>query len=335
MIILKKGRLLRPFLFKLPIYLLHTMNITNWIIRLVIAVVFIGGAILKLYPIEPFELIFVDLGVANWAVAPFMARLLISFEIALGLGILLKFLNKYTLLLTAATLLFFTGYLLFTMLVLGQTENCGCFGSLIDLGPGESILKNIALLALVAWLYLKDKHSTLFASRAMLMGSLIFVASVATPFILNTVDIASSYAKHDNKIGKQFQMELLKGQQFAGAPEVNIMQGRKMICFFSVGCPVCQLAASKISVMQKRFNQQLPIVIIFLGDEKNEPDRKVFFKTSKINNIPFMYLSAQNYFTLAGMRLPSIYFVDQGKIVKHTGYRDFEPEKAEAFLTEK
>jgi len=52
--------------------------------------VFIFSGYTKLYPIEPFEYTFVDLGFINWQIAPFIARILIGLEFFIGILLLLN-----------------------------------------------------------------------------------------------------------------------------------------------------------------------------------------------------------------------------------------------------
>ena len=63
----------------------------NNILRILIGIVFIVSGLAKLYPIEPFEIVFVDLGISNWIAASIIARLVIVFELFLGLSIIFNF----------------------------------------------------------------------------------------------------------------------------------------------------------------------------------------------------------------------------------------------------
>ena len=64
------------------------MRIAVIIIRLAVGLMFIFSGLIKLYPIETFELTFVDLGLVSWSGAPFVARFLISIEILVGVLLL-------------------------------------------------------------------------------------------------------------------------------------------------------------------------------------------------------------------------------------------------------
>ena len=57
--------------------------------------VFIYSGYTKLYPIEPFEFTFVDLGIAGWKSAPFIARFMIGLEFLIGFLLIGSFNRTY------------------------------------------------------------------------------------------------------------------------------------------------------------------------------------------------------------------------------------------------
>ncbi|HEX7415479.1 MAG TPA: MauE/DoxX family redox-associated membrane protein, partial [Bacteroidia bacterium] len=91
-------------MFKLPLL----KKIAFAVICALMGGVFIFSAYTKLYPIEPFEYTFVDLGISNWQMAPFIARLLIAFEFLIGVLLVLNIaLKRFTYKLGIITLLVF------------------------------------------------------------------------------------------------------------------------------------------------------------------------------------------------------------------------------------
>ena len=132
----------------MPFFFMKFLNFFPQSLRVLLGLVFILSGYLKLYPIESFELNFIDLGVGNWYTAPFIARLLIASEFFLGLMLVFnQSLKKFTLKATIALLLFFTAYLGIQIIREGNTGNCGCFGTYLQMTPLESILKNILSFA--------------------------------------------------------------------------------------------------------------------------------------------------------------------------------------------
>ena len=93
-----------------------------------LGLLFIYSGYTKINPIEPFEYTFVDLGIINWTLAPFVARFMIGLEFFIGLMLFFNlYLKKFTVKLTAITLVIFTIYLLVMILREGNNGNCGCF----------------------------------------------------------------------------------------------------------------------------------------------------------------------------------------------------------------
>src|SRR5690554_1640604 len=98
--------------------------------------VFIFSGYTKLYPIEPFEYTFVDIGMAGWQLAPFVARLLIGLEFLIGVLLVFNLhLRKIIYKTGIALLLFFSVYLVLLIFFTGNKGNCGCFGSHLEMTP--------------------------------------------------------------------------------------------------------------------------------------------------------------------------------------------------------
>src|SRR4051812_40927928 len=96
-----------------------------------LGLVFLYSGYTKLEPIEPFEFTFLDLGIASWRMAPFVARFMIGLEFFIGFLLIFSLYSKFTLKLTMASLVMFSLYLVFIIIKEGDKGNCGCFGNAI------------------------------------------------------------------------------------------------------------------------------------------------------------------------------------------------------------
>lgn len=130
-------------------------NIIAWIIRIVIFVLFTVSAVAKMFPLWAFEKQLVDLSICDWCMSHYLARLLIGFELALGIAILFPhLLKKLVIPVTIILLVAFCGHLTIQMIQFGAMNgNCGCFGQLIPMTPLEAFVKNIITIGLLIWLY--------------------------------------------------------------------------------------------------------------------------------------------------------------------------------------
>jgi thiol-disulfide isomerase/thioredoxin len=156
-----------------------------WIIRFLIFALFIVSGIAKMFPIWAFEKQLVDLGVASWCTATYLARAIIALEIALGVAILQSnYIKKLVIPATIALLAAFCVHLSIEMYKHGAMNgNCGCFGQLIPMTPLEAFVKNIITILLLIYLYknVADKPSGMNKFSNLLI---IFLASNLLLFTL-------------------------------------------------------------------------------------------------------------------------------------------------------
>ena len=136
-------------------------NYVAWTIRILVFVLFIVSALAKMFPLWAFEKQLVDLDIASWCQAPYLARLILGVELALGIAILQpNFLKRIVIPATIALLAAFCIHLSIEMVKNGAMNgNCGCFGQLIPMTPLEAFIKNIITIALLVWLYKLTKES--------------------------------------------------------------------------------------------------------------------------------------------------------------------------------
>lgn len=155
----------------------------SWIIRIVVALLFIVSAIAKLYPspyfaISTFEVKqLYTLGFSD-TIAPYFSRILIGIEFALGFLLLNNnFLKRITIPATIGLLLVFIIHLSYvTFLSGGNSGNCGCFGELIPMTPIEAIIKNFIAVGLLVWLFQiskNDQKSNFWILTTITLGSIL------------------------------------------------------------------------------------------------------------------------------------------------------------------
>lgn len=165
--------------------LIKPMNKKNisWIIRIVVALLFIVSAVAKLYPspyfaISTFEVKqLYTLGFSD-TIAPYFSRILIGIEFALGFLLLNNnFLKRITIPATIGLLVVFIIHLSYvTFLSGGNSGNCGCFGELIPMTPIEAIIKNIIAVGLLIWLWKileNDQKSNFWILTTLTLGCIL------------------------------------------------------------------------------------------------------------------------------------------------------------------
>ena len=276
----------------------------NHIIRIVVGLVFLLSGFAKLYPIEPFELIFVDLGVSNWLFAPFIARFIIVFEIFLGLSIVFNvWLKNVIYNLAQGSLIFFTFYLVFLLITQGNDVDCGCFGSFLVLNPIESIIKNVLLIVML--LFVKRRYY----SRGLRWLPILFLGIAFTStFLLNRVGLRNLQG-----------IEVNEKIDFSGLPtqyktneQIDFSKGNKMVAFFSNACSHC-LNASRIfgSIGKEQDVNNLYYVV----GAKTDASLNDFLDKSD-SEFPVIWIMGDEFFKYSGGRLPAIVYIEDGVIKK-------------------
>ncbi len=290
-----------------------------WTLRIIVAILFIVSALAKLskgqlldspyFAISTFEVKqLYPMGFSE-GFAPFFSRTLIGIELALGLLLLQNnWLRKFIVPVTSLLLLVFIGHLSYvTFLSGGNSGNCGCFGELLPMTPIEAIIKNIAAVGLLIYLYKLlpkvAKDGNFWVLTTVLFATILSIYmlapiqppannfEVSTPEDVTndtiqkaTVDTSAAIVSKDS-IKK---VETLKTniKQVTNEPEQHksgytqyfskIDTGRKTLCFFVPGCDHCREAAKELTELKQKDKNFPEISIIFMNEEADLiPD---FFK---------------------------------------------------------
>lgn len=295
-----------------------------------LGITFLFSAYTKLYPIELFEYTIVETGIFSWNSIPFVSRLLIGIEFLLGSLLLLNlyFSKKETLIFTALLLLFFTGYLIILLVKEGNEGNCGCFGDTLKLTPLESIFKNILSLLLVYLLY-KFHTGIKLRFQKWLLAALL-IASLVAPYIFTPINMMVREQSKEETLNYDLDLSALYDSSRTDKPSFDLMQGKRIIAFLSLTCPHCKLGAFKLHLMHKD-NPQLPIYFILNGDEEKLP---AFFEESKAADMPYSFMTEKEGFVkCAGVRLPAILWVNNGRVIKKVKYKYLNQSEIESWLS--
>ncbi len=274
------------------------------------------------------------LGVANWYTAPVIARLLIASEFILGLLLILQlFLKRFTLKATLALLTFFSLYLIFELFTEGNSGNCGCFGTYLEMTPLESLLKNFMMIGIVCWLLITHhnieypfmKHP-LIARGAML---LFFSVSIAPPFILNPPEFIIKEQYDKNRVNYVLDLSKVYDNETM-RPDVDLRKGKHILSLMSLRCPHCKIAAFKMAVMHNR-HPKIPFFNFYRG--KTEEYLQPFFNETHAAQIPYFVYNTDDFNKLSGGALPAIYWLKNDTVVRTSTYLDLNETEIVNWLT--
>ncbi len=291
--------------------------------------VFIYSGYTKLYPIEPFEYTFVDLGIGGWRLAPVIARFMIGLEFFIGLLLIAgMYIKRFTVKLTVVSLIIFCIYLIFILITNGNNGNCGCFGTAIAMTPLQALIKNSVMLVVCYFIYNYYDGLNYQKIGKWIFGA-FFITAFAMPHILNYVDFNYSEA-YLTKKENQFKLELDSVYTNAKihTPPKSLSVGKHVIAFMSMSCPHCRIAAKKLRLIKEQ-NPSISIYLILNGDYiKIQP----FFEDTKATNIDYCILNGKNFVYLAGLDMPAIYMVNNSVVENWVDYMHLDQTEIENWL---
>jgi uncharacterized membrane protein YphA (DoxX/SURF4 family) len=298
------------------------------ILSLTIGAVFIFSAISKIPTLEQFGWTIVETTIFNWTMAEWSARILIGFELFLGILFIIHFrIKKVAIPLSIALLTAFTLYLFLVIKQYGTSGNCGCFGEYIPMTPLQSVVKNAGMIFILAMMS-RIQYEWNF-KWANLLTMLLLLGSISIPIIISPPE--SIYlAEKEPILNKPIPLSLLYHSQNNKAPKKELRKGKHVIAFMSMTCEYCRKAAKRMRIMKEK-NPSIPFYIILNGDSSKLND---FLKDTRASNIDFsIFNGVEQFITLAdGHALPKIRWVEDTAVYKEPNYITMDEEAIEKWL---
>ena len=269
-----------------------------FILRIVLALVFLISAFTKIIAPGIIEIILTGQGIiSSRETAALFVRILIGLEFALGLLLLQKnFLKRIVLPCVFLFLSAFTIYLLYTAVILKETQNCGCFGAAVQMSPVESIIKNIILLAVAVYLFRNIKED----GKKIILPLILFAIALPAVFVISPV-----------KNYKDFVFS--KYTYFEGTGRTDLEEGEKIVLIMSLECEHCQKAAGEIAELEKSIHFPR-IYTLFFAEGNVTPE---IFKAKTGFSSPYKIIKGEEFFDLIGSQPPRLYRLVNGKIAEY------------------
>ena len=294
--------------------------------RVLMGAVFVASAVTKYLSIDAVDMFVFEHKLFSWNVTQFLTRFLVGFEAFVGLSLIAGVCQRLVRWLAIGSLAFFTLYVLLKPVLFDVSdENCHCFGTMLILSDGQTIVKNVILLALSYFLFwqqgLKQKWC-----KWLCLG--LFVAGTATAYTIKAPDLIvySLYDKSASLDMEKFDL-LLKNE---GLAALNVEKGRKVLCLYSTGCKHCKRTAIKLNVMIERHAlAKEDFVVAFWGNEKNIDK---FYSSTDIERLPSFLVPAMDFLSATKGRQPLVVLLEDGKVVDLFKSITLDEEKIVDFL---
>ncbi len=250
------------------------------------------------------------MGLAGFDVCAVVARLVVVFELVIGIAYLLGIYRRTVNLTALVSLVLFSLFLGWRM-ALGDERSCHCMGEIADLKPFDSLVKNV-ILGLMCWrlsvLYRRKGPRTVSCCGGVEESCSCCTSSCCGNVVEDSVNSLPG-VKGFRKCNAQVKVFLERQQRwllvgslavalilpFAVTPpdcfqrtgegshyfieqeftlraaELGLDEGRKVLCFYSTACEFCQRCASRMAGIIRHYG--LPaeeVQVIFMQSEENQ-----------------------------------------------------------------
>jgi hypothetical protein len=256
----------------------------------VVGIVLLSAACVKMMDIDLFIRQMRDYDVlSNYFLLSISARALIALECTLGVGLLLFFRPKLTLLLTSALLLIFVGATGWAWLT-DATSECGCFGAWVKRTPAEAVLEGLILLTLtvIAWAISRPSQKPEARSKAWGMA----VACLAG--LILPLSFGSPVTRVDANPTKTGDI-LLGDFQIEGLDRFDLTHGDYLLVLIDTGCSHCQDAIDALNRLAA--DPDLPEVIAL---SSNGEDQLKTFRNEFQAIFPIGRITEEDFWRLLG-----------------------------------
>ena len=255
-----------------------------------VGIVLLSAAFIKMMDMDLFIRQMRDYGIiSNYLLLSINARALIALECALGVGLLIFYRPKLTLLLTSALFLIFAGATGWAWLT-DATKDCGCFGAWVKRTPGEAVLEGLILLALtvIAWgIYRPTRkpevRSKKWAIAAACLAGLILPLAFGSPLTRPEPNQTGT----GNILLDDFQVE--------GLDHIDLAHGYYLLVLMDTDCSHCRDAVAALNWLAE--DPDLPEVIAL---SSNGEDQLKTFRKELQTIFPIGHITEKDFWRLLG-----------------------------------
>lgn len=294
--------------------------------RILLGLVFAISSVAKLSSLESFELYIFSFGYAGFDLCSIAARLIIIAEFLLGIFLAFNILPRLTRWLTGLSLAGFSIFLLWRAFI-GDVESCHCMGNMVDMNPMQSLIKNIILALLLAYVW-KD-HGRILKHQ-------IPVACITSAAIIIVVFLA--FPPDFYYRGSSESHDLSEEAFRPVADSLGLSTGKRAVCFYSGSCEHCKHCVSKMAGIISRHS--LPkdsVFVLFMQTHENQDSVATSFFTENGEGLvlPYDYLHPVEFIPLTNGSMPLVVLFEDGELVKEYDYLSINEKELAAFFNDK
>lgn len=293
-------------------------------LKVLLGLVFIVSAVLKIVDMDRFEIYVYSYHFFSLNFSFLAARAAIIVELVLGIGLVSNTLHKMYWWGSMAMLMGYTLLLIYA-LHLGRTDSCHCFGDFLQFDPKQSLVKNGILIFLFILIYRMEGWQTPFR---WLILCLAVMASTIGVFVASPPDNLTSYSNPEHNLQKELFDEMLDETPL---DTLNLREGKQVVAFFTTGCEFCQMAAQKLSLMQRFYGFPADnITFVFMGSEDGID--RFYEESASAHYRSVLYPDVVRLLKVINGNFPVIVLMDNGEVVHEYGFRNMCEDEIKAFM---
>ena len=296
-------------------------------VKILLGLFFLVSAVLKFLAMDSFEIYIYSFHFFSLNASFMIARLAIILEVILGIGLISNTLHKVY---WWGSLAMLTGYtlLLLYALYIGRTDSCHCFGDFIQLDPKQSLIKNGVLIFIFLMIYNSEELETPLRWPFFFLN---IMASTIAVFVISPPDNYTPNYDPEHVVQMELFEETLNQPPFVN---MNLREGKKVLCFFSTSCEYCEMAARKLSLMPRFYGFPAKnITCVFVGTSLGVAR---FYK--EVGSPAYRYILCDDIVKVLEIidgNVPVIVFMENGEVVHEYGFRNMREDEIKAFFEEK
>lgn len=286
----------------------------KYVFRVLLGILFLFSATAKLIGIDAFELYLFGFGWFSLGTAYLLARLVIAAEFTLGILLIANFWPKLAFWGSLALLGGFTLFLI-GLAVMGNRDNCNCFGELINLNPVQSIWKNVGMLAV---LLLSAGVQPFRIRRKGLWFALAAVVPLTAVLIISPPD----NWRYDSYVGRDMLNEpAFREALDQGILPHSVVEGDHVVCFFSLRCNFCKMSARKLMTLRERGDFPDAPIIALIG-RGEDTDTAPFLAETGFRPDEVHFIEPSDFLRITNGAMPLILLMHDATVVEKYNYRN-------------
>ena len=282
-------------------------------VRLLLGAFFVVSAIAKWVDIDHFEIHVFSYNLLSLNASFLVARLVIVAELLVGIGLMSDIWHRFV---NACTLLMLVGFTLFLgyAALVGRTDNCQCMGSLLEMNPVQSMLKN-ALLLLFLWIAM---HAPEWRWHPKWWLWLPVVLAVPTTLFIVSAPDNWLFGPEDEVFNADALREAIVDDGALGPLDLD--EGKHVVAFVTAGCQFCRMADQKLSSIWQRHELD-SASLVYLVYTKDSTIAPLSLNDTSFQR-PAFTVDKETFMLITYGQRPMVMLMEEGEVKGSCHYRN-------------